>query len=174
MIKKISLTIVGLIAGFLIYVATKPNSFKVERSIVINADSTKILAQLNDFQEWYKWSPWDKLDPNLKRKYSGEKVGKGTIYEWEGNSDVGKGRMEIIESTPTEVKIKLDFIEPMEANNLTVFTLVPENNGTKLVWTMTGPSPFSSKLFDTFMNFDKMIGKDFENGLQNLKATAEK
>ena len=111
----------------------------------------------------------------MKRTHSGAPAGKGAVYEWDGNSEVGAGRMEIIESSPpSKIAIKLDFIKPFEGHNTTTFRLEPKEGATTVTWSMEGPAPFVSKLMQVFMSMDSMVGKDFEAGLANMKAAAEK
>jgi hypothetical protein len=173
--KKIILAIVVLVAVILLYATTRPDSFRLERSVTINASPEKVFALINDFHNWQAWSPWEKLDPAMKRTFSGPPSGKGTVYEWAGDSKVGEGRMEIMQSlSPSPVIIKLDFLKPFEGHNTTEFTQVPEGSGTKVTWIMYGPSPYMSKLMTVFVSMDKMVGGDFETGLANLKAAAEK
>jgi uncharacterized protein YndB with AHSA1/START domain len=175
MFKLIALVVVVLIAGVLGFAATRPDAFRVERAVTIKAPPGKIYPYLDDFNRWAAWSPWEKLDPAMKRTFSGAPSGKGAAYAWAGNSKVGAGRMEIIESTPaSKLLIKLDFLEPFEGHNTADFTLEPAGDDTKVTWAMVGPAPYISKLMGVFVNMDKMIGKDFEAGLANLKAAAEK
>jgi uncharacterized protein YndB with AHSA1/START domain len=175
MIKTILLVIAAAIGGVLVFAATKPDSFTVQRSITISAPPERVQGLIDDFRRWSAWSPWEKLDPALKRTHSGASSGKGAIYAWQGNKDVGSGRMEITDSvSPGKVIIKLDFIEPFEAHNITEFTLTPQTGGTKVTWEMHGPSPYVTKLMQVFVSMDKMVGKDFEAGLANMKAVAEK
>lgn len=175
MFKKILIAIVLVIAAVLIFAATRPDTFRVERTATIKAPPDKVFALINDFPSWQAWSPWEGLDPNMKRTMGATTQGKGAVYEWEGNGDVGKGRMEIVESTPpSKVGIQLDFIAPFEAHNKAEFTLTPEGDATKVVWAMHGPMPYISKLMTLFMDMDKMIGKDFEAGLAKMKSVAEK
>ena len=142
---------------------------------VINAPAEKVFPLIADFHEWRKWSPWEDRDPELKRTYSGAERGKGAVYAWEGNKNVGSGRMEILEAnSPSQVLIQLDFLKPFEAHNIAEFTMLPQGNATNLNWVMSGPAPFMSKVMQVFMSFDKMIGKDFEAGLAKIKSTAEK
>jgi uncharacterized protein YndB with AHSA1/START domain len=163
------------IAGVLIYAATKPNEFRVQRSLTVKAPPEKIFPLINEFRTWTTWSPYEHRDPNLKRTYSGPSAGKGAIYEWDGDKNVGSGRMEILEATPpSKIVIKLDFIRPFEGHNTAEFTMAPAGDTTTVTWAMYGPSPYIAKLMGTFMNLDRMIGKDFETGLANLKAAAEK
>ena len=172
--KKIAI-VVGVFTGAVLAIATlQPDSFRVERSTAIKAPPEKVFAVLNDFHRWDAWSPWEKLDPAMKRNYSGSPSGRGAVYAWEGNSKVGKGRMEITESVPpSKVTIKLDFLDPFEAHNVAEFTLVPTGDTTDVRWVMHGPSPYLTKLMGMFVSMDDMVGGDFEAGLANLKAVAE-
>ena len=171
----IAIVLAVAIAAVLILAATKPDSFSVQRAAVINASADKVFPLIADFHEWRKWSPWEDRDPDLKRTYGGAERGKGAIYAWEGNKKVGSGRMEILEAnSPSLVKIQLDFLKPFEAHNTAEFTMLPQGGATNVVWVMHGPAPFMSKVMQVFMNMDRMIGKDFEAGLANLKAASEK
>ncbi len=161
------------IAAILILATTKPNSFSVQRSISIKAPPEKIFAVIDDFHRWRSWSPYEEKDPAMKRTYSGAGSGKGAIYEWNGNRNVGSGRMEILETTPSKTTIKLDFYTPFEGHNTAEFTTLPRGDATTLTWAMRGAAPFMSKVMQVFMNMDTMIGKDFEIGLTNLKDVAE-
>ena len=175
MLKIILIVVAVLILGVLGLAMTKADTFTVQRSASIKAPPEKIFAALDDFHRWPDWSPWEKLDPDMKRTQSGAASGKGAVYAWEGNSKVGAGRMEILESTPaSRVAIQLDFIKPFEGHNTATFTLQPQGDATNVNWTMTGPTPFVSKLMQVFVSMDSMIGKDFESGLANLKALSEK
>ena len=157
------------------YAATRPDTFRLERSIVINAPPEKIFAQIEDFQAWRAWSPYENLDPGLKRTYGGPPRGEGAVYEWAGDAKAGAGRMEITQATsPAKVLIKLDFSKPFVAHNVAEFSLAPAAGGTKVTWAMSGPSPFMSKLMGLFFNMDTLIGKDFETGLASLKALCER
>jgi hypothetical protein len=175
MLIKILLVLVVVIVAILLYATTRPDSFRVERTATINAPPEKIFPLINDFHNWKVWSPWDKLDPAMKTTYSGPPSGKGAVYEWVGNSKVGEGRMEIMQSiTPSPIIIKLDFLKPMEGHNTAEFTLEPSGSATTVKWAMYGPSPYISKVMTVFVSMDKLIGGDFETGLANLKAAAEK
>ncbi|MGE5753580.1 MAG: SRPBCC family protein [Deltaproteobacteria bacterium] len=175
MLKKIAIGVVVLVVALLGYAATRPDSFRVERSTSINAPPEKIFALINDLHRWGDWSPFEKKDPAMKRTLSGAPNGKGAMYEWDGNKKIGKGRMEITDaSPPSRVTIKLDFVKPFEAHNVVDFTLEPRGDATNVTWTIQGPSPFISKVIGIFCNMDKMIGKDFETGLASLKTEAEK
>ena len=175
MIKIIVIVLVVIVAAILGYAATRPDTFSVQRAASIKAPPEKIFPLIDDFHRWTVWSPWEKLDPDMKRTFSGSAAGKGAAYAWQGNSKVGEGRMEILDDpAPSKIVIKLDFIKPFEGHNTATFLLVPKGEVTDVTWTMDGPSPFVSKLIGVFMNMDKMIGNDFEAGLANLKAAAEK
>lgn len=161
--------------GALGFAATKPDTFRLERSNTIQAPAAKVFPHVNDFHAWTAWSPWEKLDPNLKRSYSGAESGPGAVYEWAGDDKVGKGRMEILEAAaPAKIVIKLSFIEPFKAENRAIFTFAPEGEATKVTWAMEGQNQFVGKVISLFMDMDTMVGKDFETGLANLKAVAEK
>jgi uncharacterized protein YndB with AHSA1/START domain len=163
------------IAAVLILAATKPDRFSIMREATIKAPPEKIFALINDFHQWIVWSPWERKDPALKRTYSGAESGKGAVYGWEGDKNVGTGRMEIRESTPpSKIVIQLDFLKPFEAHNTAEFTMLPQGDGTHVIWVMQGPAPFINKVMQVFMDFDKMVGKDFEAGLLNLKNATEK
>jgi hypothetical protein len=175
MLQTLAIIVVVLIVALLAFAATRPDSFRLQRETVINASPEKVFAQIDDFHNWVSWSPWERIDPALKRTYSGAPSGMGTVYEWEGNNKVGKGRMEITASEPSsKITIKLDFLKPFEAHNIAEFTLHARGDSTHIEWAMFGPSPFISKLMTTFVSMDKMVGKDFEAGLANLKRVAEK
>jgi carbon monoxide dehydrogenase subunit G len=175
MIKVIVIVVVALIAGVLIFAATKPDTFRVERAASIKAPPEKIFALINDFQRWGGWSPWEKKDPAMKRTFGPVTSGKGAMYAWEGNKDVGQGRMEIVESVPpSKVTLKLDFVKPFEAHNLVEFALEPKGDATNVTWSMQGDTPYFAKIIHVFINMDSMVGKDFEAGLANLKAAAER
>jgi Polyketide cyclase / dehydrase and lipid transport len=170
----IAVIAVVVIAGILIYAATKPDSFRVQRTASIKAPPDKIHALIADLKAWPVWSPYEKKDPAMKRSFGAVTAGKGATYAWEGNKDVGQGNMEIVESSLQKVLIKLDFLKPFEAHNMAEFVLVPKGDTTNVTWAIYGPSPYMSKVMGTFMDFDKMIGRDFEQGLADLKAAAEK
>jgi hypothetical protein len=175
MIRKIGLVVLAIIVVVLGMAAMKPDSFSVRRSVTIKAPPEKIAPFLNDFHQWTSWSPWEHLDPAMKRTFSGAPAGKGAVYEWEGNSDVGKGRMEILEAaSPASTVVKLDFLKPVASSSTTEFILAPQGDATAVTWNMRGPMPFVSKVMTVFVNMDDMIGKDFDKGLAQLKAAAEK
>lgn len=175
MLKIFVAVVLLLVTGLLIYAATKPDSFRIERSTTIKAPPEKVFALINDFHQWEAWSPWEKIDPALKRTYSGSLSGAGAVYEWAGNREIGQGRMEIVESTAlSKVSLKLDFVTPFEAHNFVDFTLTPQGDSTKVTQAMYGPSPYVSKLMTIFFSMEKMVGSKYEEGLANLKSLAEK
>ncbi len=161
----------------LILASTKPATFSVRRSAVVQAPAEVIFPLINNFHQWARWSPWEKRDPAMKRDYSGAESGKGAVYAWDGNKNVGSGRMEILDaSSSSKITIKLDFFKPFEGHNTAEFTFVREREAaaTNVIWVMQGPSSFMSKVMQVFMDLDKMIGRDFETGLANLKTLTEK
>ena len=170
----IAAVLVVAVGAVLAYAATKPDTFTVQRNASIKAPPEKIFPLINDFHSWTRWSPYEKLDPELKRTYSGAPSGKGAIYAWQGNNKVGAGRMEILDApAPSRVNIKLDFFRPFEASNTAEFTLQPQDDATSVTWTMRGRNIFIGKVMSIFINMDAMVGKDFETGLANLKAATE-
>jgi uncharacterized protein YndB with AHSA1/START domain len=167
--------LLATIAVILVHVWTRPDSFRVERSTAMNAPPEKIFPYIEGLKRWAAWSPYEGRDPAMKRAYSGADGGKGAVYEWDGNDDVGKGRMEIVDSTPPHrVVIKLDFLKPFEGHNMAELTVEPKGGQTIVTWAMYGPSPFMTKLIGTFMDMDDMIGRDFAAGLAKLKTVVEK
>lgn len=159
----------GAIAVILLIAATRPSTFRVERSATVAAPPETVFAHVDDFRAWRAWSPWEGLDPDMKRTYEGAERGAGAVYTWDGNKKAGAGRMEIVEAVPAErIVIKLDFTRPFSANNRTEFAFAPSGEGTHVTWTMTGGSPFMFRVIGVFMSMDKMIGRDFDRGLANL------
>jgi hypothetical protein len=178
-LKKIVLWTVALIvvgaAVLAVVIHLQPAEFRVERSTVIAAPADVVFAKVNDFHNWDAWSPWAKIDPDMKQTHTGEPSGKGAVYTWNGNSEVGEGRMEIMKSVPYElVQIKLDFIRPFAASNTTEFAFKSVDDQTGVKWTMTGNNTFLTKAVHLFMDMDQMIGADFDKGLAQMKAAAEK
>jgi uncharacterized protein YndB with AHSA1/START domain len=179
MIKTIATVVIAvLVAGIgavLAIAATKPDTFRVERSTSIKAPPEKIFPLINDFHEWSGWSPYERKDPAMKKSFSGAPAGKGAIYEWDGDKNVGKGRITIADTAPpNKVVINLDMFSPFEAHNLVEFTLAPKGDTTDVTWTMNGQTPFLAKVVHVFLDMDKMVGGDFEAGLASLKTIAEK
>lgn len=173
MLRYILLGIGTIVAGILAFAATRPETFRVERSIQIAASPDAIYPLLADFRQWTRWSPWEKLDPDMQRTFSGPPNGEGSIYEWHGNKKAGAGRMEIVEAVPGErVVIALSFIRPFESHNTTEFSL-DNDDSTTLTWTMHGPAGYMTRLMTVFTSMDRLIGPDFDKGLESLKAEAE-
>jgi carbon monoxide dehydrogenase subunit G len=166
--------LIVIVLALLGYAATKPNTFSYARSTRIDAPPEKIAPLISDFKQWVAWSPWEKKDPALKRTYSGNPSGTGAVYAWDGSKNVGSGRMEIVESSPVKIRIKLDFFSPFKASNIAEFTFTPQGGATEVDWVMTGESLFIGKVMSIFMDMDKMIGRDFEAGLADMKAAAER
>jgi len=174
MLQTILIIVAILIAVILIYAATRPNSFHVERTTHINAQPESIYPLIEDFRRWGPWSPYEKMDPDMKRSFSGTASGKGSVYAFEGNAKVGAGRLEIIETRePSLVRITLDMIKPVKGHNVINFMLQPKGSGTDVTWAMDGNSPYIAKVMGLFLNMDRMIGTAFEQGLAGLKAQTE-
>ena len=175
---KIILIIVGVIAlavvGLVAFASSKPDTFIIQRSVTINAPPEKVYALIQDFHQWGQWSPFEKLDPDMKRTFGEPASGLGGSYAWEGEK-AGSGTMKIKAADPgRRLAIALDFTKPFPASNTAIFDLEPVAAGTRVTWAMTGKSPLMFKVMDTLMGMDKTVGKDFERGLADLKAAAEK
>lgn len=174
MLKKILIGVAALIGVLALVIASRPSTFHVERSITIHAPPNVAFAHVNDFHAWRAWSPWERLDPNMQRKHAGAASGAGAEYAWQGNVEVGEGRMTIEKSqAPSLISIKLEFIKPFEATNTATFAFNPAAEGTKVTWGMDGQLNFFAKAAHLFMDIDGMVGKDFERGLSALKAVTE-
>jgi uncharacterized protein YndB with AHSA1/START domain len=174
-IAIVAVVLAVVIAIVLIMAATKPDTLRVQRATTVQAPPEKIFALINDFHQWGTWSPYETKDPAMKRSYDGAASGKGAVYAWDGNNNVGSGRMEILEAQlPSKIVIKLDFFKPFEGHNTAEFSTLRQGDATSVTWSMYGPAPFMSKVMQVFMNMDRMIGKDFEVGLANLKRLTEK
>ena len=164
-----------LLAGFFFgYVSTRPDTFRVQRSAVIDAPPTQIFPFIEDFRQFTAWSPYEKLDPGMTRTFSGPSRGKGAVYEWHGKAAAGKGRMEIAHTSPPHmVVIRLDFVKPFETNNIVEFMLQEEGSATRVTWAMRGANPYIAKMIQLLFSMDRMVGKDFEMGLSKLKSLVE-
>jgi uncharacterized protein YndB with AHSA1/START domain len=150
------------------------DTYTVERSVTIDAPPERIYHQIADFRSWVNWSPWEGLDPELKRTYSGAESGTGAVYAWSGNRKAGQGRMEITDATePSRVQIDLAFEKPWKARNETVFTIRPEGSGSRVTWRMTGKKTLMTKVMGVFKSMEQLLAPDFERGLARLKETAE-
>ena len=175
-IALIALAVIAVgIIGVLAVAAARPDVFVVQRSASIKAPPEKIFPFINDFHQWGIWSPFEKMDPDMKRSYGPITAGQGATYGWDGNSNIGSGSMEIVDAPASrKVTIKLDFTRPFEAHNIAEFTLQPAGEATNVTWSMRGPVPFFGKIIHVFMDMDKMVGGQFAEGLGKLKAAAEK
>lgn len=170
MIKKVFITILILIILFVLIVALQPADFSYSRSATIEATPSALFEKSNNLHLWQEWSPWAKLDPQCKIEYSGPETGVGASFSWDGNNEVGAGRMTITESKPNELlRFKLEFTKPFEAINATEFTFKADGQKTNMTWQMSGKNNFIGKAFGLFVNCDKMIGDQFEKGFANLK-----
>ena len=174
-IVVVAIILAIVIAAILVLAATKPKTLRVQRAIGIKARAEEIFPLISDFHQWLKWSPYEEKDPAMKRTYGGADSGTGAVYGWDGDKNVGSGRMEILEAAaPSKIVIKLDFFKPFEGHNTAEFTMLPQGDGTHVTWVMHGPANFMSRLIQVFMNLDRMIGRDFEAGLAKLKTITEK
>ncbi len=174
MLLKIFMGVAVIVVGFVVVVALQPSDFRVTRMVTIAAPPSAVFAQVNDFHNWVAWSPWEKLDPALKRSYEGAPAGTGAMYAWVGNHQVGEGRMTVMESRPSElIRIKLDFVKPFRGTNIAEFTFEPRGDQTAVTWTMTGQKNFMAKAIHLFMSMDRMVGGYFEQGLAQMKSLVE-
>jgi len=172
-IAIVAVVLAIVVAVVLILALTKPDVFRVQRAAAMQAPPERIFSLINDFHQWGNWSPWEHRDPAMKRTFSGNESGKGAVYAWDGNKNVGAGRMEILDAVLPKIVIKLDFIKPFEGHNTAEFTMLPRGGATDVTWTMYGATPLLGKVMHVFINMDRMIGKDFETGLANLKKAVE-
>lgn len=174
MLNIIAIVGIVVVASVLVSAAVKPSTFRVQRTTTIKAAPEKIVPLIEDFRSWRCWSPYEKVDSAMRRHLSGAAKGKGSIYAWAGNAKSAAGRMEIIDTSSSQVTIQLDFIKPFEGHNITEFKFEPKGDATNVTWAMHGPSPYLATIARTFFNMDRMLGDDFETGLANLKAIAER
>jgi len=164
-----------LLAALLGFAATRPDTFRVQRTKTVQAPPERVFALIDDFRKWGSWSPYEKLDPTMKRTYSGAAKGKGAVYEWAGKGKAGEGRMEITDtSAPSKVTIQLDFSKPFEGHNIAEFTLEANGGSTSVTWAVGGPQSYVAKVMTIFFSMDRLLGHEFEAGLASLKAIAEK
>lgn len=174
MLKKVLIGVAVVLVGLLGAIALQPNEYRVERTKAIDAPAAIVFAQIDDFRRWEKWSPWERLDPNMKKTYGGPEHQVGASYEWKGNQDVGSGKMTVVErEAPTALSVRLEFIEPFASVARNGFSLFGANDSTQITWWMEGDNDFMGKAFSLFMNMDTMIGADFERGLEALKQVSE-
>jgi uncharacterized protein YndB with AHSA1/START domain len=150
------------------------DTYTVQRSTTVQAPPGRLFEQVEDFHRWPAWSPWEGLDPAIQRTFGGPVKGVGSTYAWSGNRKAGQGRMEIIDTDePTRVVVALDFLKPFKSSSVATFTFAPEGDGTRVTWTMAGPRTLCLKIMGLFTSMDRLVGKDFENGLARLKTIAE-
>lgn len=174
MIKTLGILLAIYVVGLLLYAAVRPDNFHIERTVIIKAPAEKLFPLIDNFKAWQAWTPYNK-DPEMKKTFSGKVSGVGARYEWEGNKEVGKGSVEINEAIPNKrVVIDLHMIKPFESHNRVEFTLTQENSETKVIWAMDSRQNYIARLLGVFIDMDRMVGGDFETGLTNLKALAEK
>ncbi|MDB6082175.1 MAG: hypothetical protein JWN43_56 [Gammaproteobacteria bacterium] len=175
MLKLFAVALVVALIAFLLYVAAKPDAFRIERSQTVSAPPPLIFALVNDLHRFNTWNPFALMDPTLKIIYSGPPAGMGAAYEWDGTGKAGKGRMEITDSlAPSTVVLKLEFQKPFAATNTVTFTIVPAGPASEVTWAMSGYSTYLQKVMGTLFNMDRMVGGEFAKGLANLKAIAER
>jgi hypothetical protein len=171
-------SILGIVAVLIIalvaFISTRPDRFRVERSTLVSAPADIVFPLINDFHQWVLWSPFEKLDSNMKKTFEGAAAGPGASYSWSGNSKAGAGRSTILDSKASEfVSIKLEMFKPFAATNQVTFKLSPDQAGTRVSWIMEGKMNFMVKAFSLFMSMDAMVGKEFEEGLANLNRVAQ-
>jgi carbon monoxide dehydrogenase subunit G len=170
-IRRIGVALVVLVVAFVAFVATRPAEFRVARARTVAAPPAVVHAYVEDFRRWPAWSPWERMDPAMRRELSGAPAGVGSVYSWWGDANVGEGRMTIVDShAPRDVTVRLEFMRPMAATNTAEFTFVPHGDGTDVTWTMHGRNGFAGKAVALFLDMDEMIGTQFEQGLANLDA----
>ncbi len=174
MLKILGILVVVGIGTVLVLASFQPDTFRVQRSVVVDAPPEKVFPLVDDFKRWTRWSPWEKLDPDMKRTFGATTAGKGATYDWDGSGKAGAGRMEIVASHPSSaIDIALHFVRPLENDAKATFRFSPQGDGTLVTWTMESPSPFLAKVMHVFFDAEEMVGDDFARGLAALKALAE-
>ena len=173
-IRLLSIVIAVLVVGVLVLATFQPDVFRLQRSTTIAAPAARVHPFVDDFKRWTLWSPFETKDPTMRRTYGAQTAGRGATYAWEGDGEVGAGRMTIVDSTPSRIGIALDFVKPMESRASVAFTFVPQGETTLVTWAMEAPNSFVSKVVHVFFDAEKLVGNDFERGLASLKAVAEK
>ena len=169
-----ALVIIVMVVCILVLAAAKPARFTVQRSITIQAAAAKVFALINDLHRWPEWSANEGNASTVRRSYSGAPAGKGAVCEWVGTGSTGKGRIEIIESSPSEIRLQADWAKPFAARNINIFTLEPHGNATRITWALDGQNVFMLKVMTVFVSAYRIMGTHFETGLAGLKAVAEK
>ena len=174
MLMKILIALAVIVIVFVVVVALRPSEYRVARTLMISAPAAAVFAQVNDFHKWDAWNPWAKIDPAMKQTYAGAPAGAGAVYTWTGNKEVGEGRMTLAESRPHElIRIDLEFLKPFAATSIAEFTFEPEGNQTVVTWSMAGKVNFVARVIHLFVDMDKMIGANFEQGLADMKSVVE-
>jgi len=174
MIWKILIALVVIVVGLVGVITLQPARYRVSRSTTIAAPAPVVFAQVNDFHKWSAWSPWEKIDPAMKRTYEGPPAGVGASYAWVGSREVGEGRMTIVESRPSDlIQVKLEFVKPFAGTSVAEFTFKPDGERTLVTWSMTGDKNFIAKAIHLVMSMDRMIGDQFDKGLAAMKTVAE-
>jgi len=174
MIWKILIALVVIVVGLVVVITLQPARYRVSRSTTIAAPAPAVFAQVNDFHRWSAWSPWEKIDPAMKRTYEGPPAGVGASYAWVGSREVGEGRMTIVESRPSDlIQVKLEFVKPFAGTSVAEFSFKPDGERTLVTWSMTGDKNFIAKAIHLVMNMDRMIGDQFDKGLAAMKTVAE-
>jgi hypothetical protein len=169
--KRALVLIALLVVAGAVFVQSRPSDFLITRSRTLAASPEVVYAHLVDLHEWVKWSPWEGIDPDMEREYSGAAQGPGASYRWSGNDDVGEGRMTITAAeAPSRVTIRLEFLRPFPATNTADFYVDATGLGTDVTWAMSGTNDFMAKLFGLFLDLDRRVGADFEKGLAKLDA----
>jgi hypothetical protein len=174
MIWKILIALVVIVVGLVGVITLQPARYRVSRSTTIAAPAPVVFAQVNDFHKWSAWSPWEKIDPAMKRTYEGPPAGVGASYAWVGTREVGEGRMTIVESRPGGlIHVKLEFVKPFAGTSVAEFSFKPDGERTLVTWSMTGDKNFIAKAIHLVMSMDRMIGDQFDKGLAAMKTVAE-
>lgn len=174
MMQKIFIGLIATIGSFLALILLQPSDYRVTRTMVMSAPAATVFAQIDDFHRWQAWSPWAKRDPAAKASFDGPASGKGAVFAWSGNNEVGAGRMTLTESRPAEaVTIKTDFVKPFVGNSYSDFSLKAEGSGTAVSWTISGQHDFIAKAIGLFVSMDKVLGGEMEKGLASMKQLVE-
>lgn len=174
MLGKILIALVVIVVGLVAVIALQPAGYRVSRSTAVAAPAAVLFAQVNDFHKWTAWSPWEQIDPAMKRTYEGPPAGAGARYAWAGNREVGEGRMTIVESHPSDrIQVRLEFVKPFAGTSVAEFTFRPDGGRTLVTWSMTGDKNFIAKAIHLVMSMDRMIGDQFDKGLAAMKTVAE-
>lgn len=174
MMQKILVGLIATIGSFVALILLQPSDYRVSRTMVMSAPAPDIFAQIDNFHRWQAWSPWAKRDPAAKASFDGPASGKGAVFAWSGNNEVGEGRITLTESRPGEsVTIKTDFVKPFVGTSYSDFSLKPDGSGTSVSWTISGQNDFIAKAICLFVSMDKVLGGEMEKGLAGIKQLVE-